>query len=105
MYRVLLERAAEKDLSRLSSEIHDRVIAAIQALANNPCPPGCRKLAGSKKDWRIRVGITEWFTKSPTRFASCASTACAIVARSIVDVPLNISAYAPAHHCPDSDWA
>jgi len=56
MYRVLLERAAEKDLSRLSSEIHDRVIAAIRALANNPRPPGCRKLAGSKNDWRIRVG-------------------------------------------------
>jgi mRNA interferase RelE/StbE len=56
MYRVLLERAAEKDLSRLSSEMHDRVIAAIQALANNPRPPGCRKLAGSKHDWRIRVG-------------------------------------------------
>jgi mRNA interferase RelE/StbE len=56
MYRVLLERTAEKDLSRLSSEIHDRVIAAIQALANNPRPPGCRKLAGSKHDWRIRVG-------------------------------------------------
>jgi mRNA interferase RelE/StbE len=56
MYRILLERGAEKDLSRLSSEIHDRVIAAIQALANNPRPPGCRKLAGSKHDWRIRVG-------------------------------------------------
>ena len=56
MYRVLLERAAEKDLARLSSEIHSRVIAAIQALATNPRPPGCRKLAGSKTDWRIRVG-------------------------------------------------
>lgn len=56
MYRVLLERAAEKDLNRLSSEIHDRVITAIQALASNPRPPGCRKLAGSKSDWRIRVG-------------------------------------------------
>ena len=56
MYRVLLERGAERDLARLSSEIHDRVIAAIQALANNPRPPGCRKLAGSKNDWRIRVG-------------------------------------------------
>jgi len=56
MYRVLLERAAEKDLSRFSSEIHDRVIAAIQALANNPRPLGCRKLAGTKNDWRIRVG-------------------------------------------------
>jgi mRNA interferase RelE/StbE len=29
---------------------------AIQALATNPRPPGCRKLAGSKHDWRIRVG-------------------------------------------------
>jgi mRNA interferase RelE/StbE len=56
IYRVLLERTAEKDLSRLSSEMHDRVIAAIQALATNPRPPGCRKLAGSKHDWRIRVG-------------------------------------------------
>ena len=56
MYRVLLERAAEKDLARLSSEIHARVIAAIQALAKNPRPSGCRKLAGSKHDWRIRVG-------------------------------------------------
>ncbi len=56
MYRVLLERAVEKDLARLSSRIHDHVIAAIQALATNPRPPGCRKLTGSKSDWRIRIG-------------------------------------------------
>jgi mRNA interferase RelE/StbE len=56
MYRVLLERAAEKDLSRLPAETHDRVIEAIQALAANPRPVGCRKLTGSKHDWRIRVG-------------------------------------------------
>ena len=56
MYRVLLERGVEKNLSRLSSEVHDRVIAAIQALATNPRPSGCRKLAGSKNDWRIRIG-------------------------------------------------
>jgi mRNA interferase RelE/StbE len=56
MYRVLLERAAEKDLKRLSSEIHDRVITAIRGLASDPRPSGCRKLSGSKHDWRIRVG-------------------------------------------------
>lgn len=56
VYCVLLERAAEKDLSRLSSGIHGRVIAAIQALAKNPRPPGSRKLTGSQHDWRIRVG-------------------------------------------------
>jgi mRNA interferase RelE/StbE len=56
MYRVFLERAAEKDLGRLSMGIHDRVIAALRRLAKNPRPPGCRKLAGSDSDWRIRVG-------------------------------------------------
>jgi mRNA interferase RelE/StbE len=56
MYQVLLERSAERDLGRLSSEVHDRIIKAIQGLANNPRPPGCRKLVGSKNDWRIRVG-------------------------------------------------
>ena len=56
MYRVLLERAAEKDLARLSSPIRDRIIVAIRALAANPRPPGCRKLTGSENDWRIRVG-------------------------------------------------
>jgi mRNA interferase RelE/StbE len=56
VYRILLERGVEKDLSRLSSESHHRVIAAIRALATNPRPPGCRKLSGSKNDWRIRVG-------------------------------------------------
>lgn len=56
VYRVLLERNAEKDLGRLSPEVHERVIAAIRALAANPRPSGCRKLTGSKYDWRIRVG-------------------------------------------------
>jgi mRNA interferase RelE/StbE len=56
MYRVLLERSAERDLGRLSAEVHGRVIVTIQALAANPRPPGCRKLVGSKSDWRIRVG-------------------------------------------------
>ena len=56
VYRILLERAAERDLARLSSAMHSRVIVAIQALVANARPPGCRKLVGSKSDWRIRVG-------------------------------------------------
>ena len=56
MYRILLERKAERDLRRLSTEMHGRVIAAIQRLGLNPRPPGCRKLTGGKNDWRIRVG-------------------------------------------------
>ena len=56
MYQVVIERRAEKDLDRLSPPIHRRVSESILALANNPRPPGCRKLVGSDNDWRIRVG-------------------------------------------------
>lgn len=56
MYRVLLERAAERELSRLPTRLQHRVIAAIKLLADNPRPSGCRKLTGSDRDWRIRVG-------------------------------------------------
>jgi len=56
VYEVLLERRAEKDLRRLTAEIFRRAIAAIEALAEDPRPEGCRKLTGSSNDWRIRVG-------------------------------------------------
>ncbi len=33
-----------------------RIIPHIKALAENPRPANCRKLTGSKNDWRIRIG-------------------------------------------------
>lgn len=56
MYRLLIERSAERDLRQLPSQIHDRLVRAIQALAANARPAGSRKLEGSRSDWRIRVG-------------------------------------------------
>ena len=56
MYEILLERRAERDLKQLPADIFQRVVAAMQSLANDPRPPGCKKLAGSENDWRIRVG-------------------------------------------------
>jgi len=56
VYEVHLERAAERDLRRLPPELFHRIIARIRALAENPRPPGCRKIVGSASDWRIRVG-------------------------------------------------
>jgi hypothetical protein len=55
MYRVFLERAAERDLKKLSVRVHDRVISAIQRLAENPRPAGCRKLTGGDKDRRSEI--------------------------------------------------
>lgn len=56
MYEVLLAGQAERDLKRLSAETFHRVISEIKALAHNPRPPGCRKITGSKHDYRVRVG-------------------------------------------------
>ena len=56
MYEILLERRAEKDLKKLSSELFERIIVKIQSLSENPKPQGSRKITGSKSDWRIRIG-------------------------------------------------
>jgi len=34
----------------------NRIIPHLKALSENPKPPGCRKITGSKSDWRIRIG-------------------------------------------------
>lgn len=56
MYEVYLEAAAERDLRRIPAQVFHRIIPRIRDLAKNPRPPGCRKLAGSESDWRIRIG-------------------------------------------------
>lgn len=56
MYEVYLERAAERDLKRLLPKDFYQIIPHIQSLAENPRPAGCRKITGSKSDWRIRIG-------------------------------------------------
>jgi len=56
MYRVVVERSAEKDLRRLPLDVRVRVADALRSLANDPRPVGSRKLTGTKHDWRIRVG-------------------------------------------------
>ncbi|MDQ3199146.1 MAG: type II toxin-antitoxin system RelE/ParE family toxin [Verrucomicrobiota bacterium] len=56
MYQVLVERSAEKDLKRFSPEIRSRIATVLRSLAANPRPSGSRKLAGTKHDWRVRVG-------------------------------------------------
>jgi len=56
VYEVLLERRAQRDIKKLPAEVFHRIIPSIKALAEDPKPPGCRKIAGSKNDWRIRIG-------------------------------------------------
>jgi len=56
VHEVLLERTAERDLKGLSRVVYDRIVPHLKALSQNPRPTGCKKIAGSRSDWRIRIG-------------------------------------------------
>ncbi len=55
-YRVALTASAAKELKRLSREIVERIVPRLENLTANPRPPGCKKLKGGDREWRVRVG-------------------------------------------------
>jgi mRNA interferase RelE/StbE len=55
-YRVALASSAEKELHRLPKKVISRIIPRLEQLASVSRPPGCKKLKGGDKEWRIRVG-------------------------------------------------
>jgi mRNA interferase RelE/StbE len=55
-YHVALTSSAEKELKGLSSPWIARIAPRLEKLASDPRPPGCKKLKGGDKEWRIRVG-------------------------------------------------
>jgi len=54
-YTVLLKRSAEKELERLDSKTHDKIIKQLLALKENPLPKGVKKLQG-REGYRMRIG-------------------------------------------------
>jgi mRNA interferase RelE/StbE len=56
VYRVTFADSAKRELIALSANAIERIQAKIRELANNPRPPGCKKLRGARNLWRIRVG-------------------------------------------------
>lgn len=55
-YKILFKKSAEKDLRRIDKKQIPRIVSAIQELAENPLPTASRKLVGSNKSYRLRVG-------------------------------------------------
>ena len=55
-YDVALTSSAAKELKKLSVQLIARIIPRLENLAANPRPPGCRKLQGGDREWRIRIG-------------------------------------------------
>jgi len=55
-YRVALTASATKELHELPAKVIARILPRLERLAAAPRPPGCRKLKGGDKEWRVRVG-------------------------------------------------
>ena len=55
-YRILIPNRTRKELDAISSPDLERVSERISSLGANPRPPGCKKLKGEDKTWRVRVG-------------------------------------------------
>ncbi len=56
-YRVEIDAKAAREIRAVPRQDQQRITLRIQALAGNPRPPGCVKLAGGSNLWRIRVGV------------------------------------------------
>lgn len=56
-YRVLIKPSAAGEIEAVDSKKdRQRIVKLIRALANEPRPVGCKKLAGEDDRYRVRVG-------------------------------------------------
>ncbi len=56
MYQVVIEKQVQKQLAKIAPPNYNKVVSALQNLANNPRPQGYKKLKG-RQGFRIRVGV------------------------------------------------
>lgn len=54
-YSVILKDSAERELDRLPSALHARIVQKLRSLESTPRPSGVKKLQGHQ-GYRIRVG-------------------------------------------------
>lgn len=55
-YRIRISRTAERQIRKLPLDGRARVARAVQGLAVDPFPTGCRKLTGYDDVFRVRAG-------------------------------------------------
>ena len=55
-FRIEWKKSTRKDLRKLPASAADKIIGAVENLAQNPLPHGVEKLSGSEHAYRIRLG-------------------------------------------------
>jgi mRNA interferase RelE/StbE len=74
-YAQAFKPSAEKELRKLSRDVIPRIVAAIQALGDQPRPHGCVKMSHSES-WRIRIGD---YRASMISMTACSKSSCSIL--------------------------
>ena len=54
-YKIFFKKSVEKDFKVIPKKDLVKILERIEALAENPRPPGCEKLSGQQK-YRLRQG-------------------------------------------------
>lgn len=55
-YRVIIPKPVQKQLDSLPNDVRASMVEKISLLAENPRPPGVKKLKGVDHEYRIRAG-------------------------------------------------
>ena len=55
-FRIEWKKSTRKDLRKLPTSVANRLVGAVEDLAENPFPHGVEKLSGSEHAYRIRLG-------------------------------------------------
>lgn len=55
-YKIKWKKSAYKELRNINDKYIPKIIVSIEKLSTNPFPSGAKKLSGSEKTYRIRVG-------------------------------------------------
>jgi mRNA interferase RelE/StbE len=55
-FRIEFARSATKELRGIDRIWIPKILSAIESLAEDPRPSGCKKLAGAEHTYRIRIG-------------------------------------------------
>ena len=55
-YQIEWKKSALRELTRIDRQVVPRIVAAVESLSFQPLPDGVRKLQGSQRTYRLRVG-------------------------------------------------
>jgi mRNA interferase RelE/StbE len=56
MFDLWIDTGVERSLKKLPDDVVSKLLRAMRDLALEPLPHGCRKIVGTERSYRIRIG-------------------------------------------------